>query len=178
MIRSLLICVILGLSATDSFAQQSPTVPNWDAFRFLVGDWVGDGAEVPGNATGGFSFTFDLQGQVLVRKNYANYPATRDRPAFSHDDLMVVYQEPGGKQSKASYFDSEGHVIQYVVNFSEDRGTLTFLSDPMPAAPRFRLSYIKKEPDVLALQFDIAPPGKPEAFSKYISATARRKGAK
>jgi hypothetical protein len=178
MIRSLLICVTLGLSATNSFTQQSPTVPNWDAFRFLVGDWVGDGTGIPGKATGGFSFAYDLQGQVLVRKNYANYPPTKDRPAFSHDDLMVVYQEPGGKQIKASYFDSEGHVIQYAVKFSDDGGTLTFLSDPLPSTPRFRFTYIKKEPDVLALQFDIAPPGKPEAFSTYVSAIARRKGPK
>ncbi len=56
----------------------------WDPFRFLIGDWVGEGKE--GQGSGYFSLTPDLQGKVLVRKNHAELPAANGRPAAAHDD--------------------------------------------------------------------------------------------
>lgn len=176
--RTLLVVLLLlaaSLSARQSFAQQ-PKEPNWDLFRFLLGEWVGEGTGAPGEGTGGFSFTFDLQGKILVRKNSADYPATKDKPAYSHTDLMVIYRE-ADDSIKAIYFDNEGHVIHYAVSFSKDQNTLTFLSDPSPSAPRFRFIYSKATPDKLKFEFDIAPPGKPEAFSKYVEGSAHRKPA-
>jgi hypothetical protein len=142
------------------------------AFSWASG--FGEGAGAPGEGTGGFSFTFDLQGKILVRKNSANYPATKDKPAYSHTDLMVIYRE-ADDSIKAIYFDNEGHVINYAVSFSKDQNTLTFLSDASPSSPRFRFIYIKATSDKLKLEFDIAPPGKPEAFSKYVEGSAHRK---
>jgi hypothetical protein len=55
-------------------------------------------------------------------------------PAFSHEDLTVIYQEP-----------------------------------------RFRLIYAKTSDGTLVQKFEMAPPGKPEAFKTYIESTARRK---
>jgi len=173
----LLVFVILGasLSAPLSFAQQ-PKEPNWDSFRFLLGEWVGEGTGSPGEGTGIFSFSFDLDGKIIVRKNRSDYPATKDKPAYSHTDLMVIYRETDDSL-KAIYFDNEGHVIDYAVSFSKDQNTLTFLSEPSPSTPRFRFIYNKATPDKLKLEFDIAPPGKPDAFSKYIEGTAHRKSA-
>ncbi|MBI1791899.1 MAG: hypothetical protein HYR60_30600 [Acidobacteria bacterium] len=156
--------LLLGsLSATD----------RWDPLRFLIGDWAGAGTGQPGEGTGSFSFRLDLDRKILVRKNRASYPATPQRPAFSHEDLMVVYPEPAGDKLRAIYFDNEGHVIHYAVASSAD--SVEFLSDPAPAGPRFRLSYRRTGPGKLALKFEIAPPGKPEAFSSYIEATASKR---
>jgi len=154
-------------------AQQTPYNVNWDAFKFLMGEWVGEGTGAPGEGTGGFTFTFDLQNTILVRKNYANYPATKDRPAFRHDDLMIVSQEMG--KTKAVYFDNEQHVINYSVTVSGDSNSVVFVSDATPSAPRFRLTNTKAGTDKITILFEMAPPGKPESFARYIEATARRK---
>lgn len=157
-----------------SVAQQPAPPADWSAWQFLLGDWVGEGDGTPGQGEGGFTFAPDLQKRVLVRKNFAKYPATKERPAFTHEDLMVVYQEPG-KAARAIYFDNEGHVINYAVEFAKDGNSVTFVSDPSPTAPRFRLTYLKSGSDALGIKFEIAPPGKPDTFSPYINAKAHRK---
>lgn len=165
----LLVCSITGIL----LAQPQPTPVSWKAFQFLVGEWVGEGTGAPGEATGGFTFSLDLQNTVLVRKNFADYPATKERPAFRHDDLMILYLE-GGK-IRATYFDNEQHVINYSVTVSSDSSSIVFLSDVVSPGPRFRLTNTKVGPDKIAITFEIAPPGKPESFTRYIEATARRK---
>jgi hypothetical protein len=96
-----------------------------------------------------------------------------------HDDLMVIYREAAGKPARAIYFDNEGHVIQYTLSFSADDRTLTFVSEAAPAAPRFRLKYAKGAGETVRIKFEIAPPGKPDAFKTYLEGSARRKeGAK
>ena len=162
---------ILFFIAPAKAQQQSPM--NWNAFKFLIGEWVGEGTGAPGEGAGGFTFSYDLQNTVLVRKNYANYPATKDRPAFTHNDLIVVYQEMG--KTKAVYFDNEQHVINYSVTVSADSNSVVFVSDVIPSAPRFRLTNTKAGADKISITFEMAPPGKPEAFTRYIEATARRK---
>jgi hypothetical protein len=151
--------------------------PSLDDLKFLVGEWKGEGGGKPGQAAaGGFSFAFELQGKILVRRNFAEYAATSERPPFRHDDLIVVYQDQDGNGLRASYFDSEGHTIQYSVGLSDDKRTLTFISSPSQSAPRYRfVFYRQQQPDLLNFEFDIAPPGKPEAFSKYVDGKATRK---
>jgi hypothetical protein len=176
MSKTLTLCFVFVLLVTPLSARQSQApkdAANWDAFRFLLGDWVGEGTGTPGEATGGFSFTFDLEGKVLVRRNRADYPATKDKPAYSHTDLMVIYQED--QATRAIYFDNEGHVIHYTVSFSKDQNALTFLGDPSPSAPRFRFTYNKVKNGGMTFQFDIAPPGKPEGFTKYLEGSLHRK---
>lgn len=147
----------------------------WADLRFLIGSWVSEGK--PESGSGSFTLEPDLQGKILVRKNIAHLPAAKGRPAGTHEDLMVVYRDPRGKQLRASYFDSEGHVIQYAVNPSPDRKSIVFLSDRDPAGPRFRLTYTKGEGDKIAIKFEIAPPGKTEEFKTYLEGTVRRKEA-
>jgi hypothetical protein len=162
--------VLLGIS-TQAFAGED----TWADYRFLIGEWVGEGSGQPGQGSGGFSVAPDLQNKVLVRRNRADYPAADNRPALTHEDLMIIYRGQGSKQPEAIYFDSERHVINYKLAFSEDKKTLTFLSEALPSAPRFRLSYTKEEGDKLKMHFEIAPPGKPEEFRSYITATVQRK---
>ncbi len=147
---------------------------NWDSWQFLLGEWTAEGAGEPGQGTGTFSFNLDLQGKVLVRKSRADYPATKDRPANSHEDLMVIYSDPGGTLTRAIYFDNEGHIIHYRTEFSEGQTTLMFLSDPVPSAPRFRLTTTKGKNGTLIIKFEIAPPGNPDLFSTFVQGIAHR----
>lgn len=155
-------------------AQQAAKPADWEAWQFLLGEWEGEGSGTPGQGVGGFRFSLDLQKRVLVRKNWANYPATDKQPAFSHEDLMVIYQEPS-QPTRAVYFDSEGHVIHYTVEFSPDQNAVVFLSELRSTEPRYRLTYIKAPQKSVTLKFEIAPPGKPTEFKTYIQATAHQK---
>jgi hypothetical protein len=139
-----------------------------------VGDWIGEGSGQPGQGSGQFSFRFDLEGKILVRRNRSDYPATKDHPAFSHEDLMVIYADTNEEPTRAIYFDSEGHVIRYTATFSDDQKGVTLLSDLQPGAPRFRLTYRADAKGAVRIQFEVAPPDKPEAFSTYVEGVAHR----
>ena len=129
-----------------------------------------------GKGTGYFTFEESLNGRLLVRKNRANYPAMKDHPAVSHEDLMILYVDQSTKQTRAFYTDSEGNVIQYAATLSKDPNTVTFLSEIIPTAPRFRLTYVRTKPDQMTLTFEIAPPGNPDEFRNFIEATVRKSG--
>jgi hypothetical protein len=141
----------------------------------LLGEWVGEGEGQPGQGKGQFSFAEDLQGKILVRKNHAEYAASAGRPAFAHEDLLIVYHDDGAKAAKAIYCDSEGHVIQYTPSTSQEGKVLIFLSDARPAAPRYRLTYVNQEDSKATVTFEVAPPGKPEAFKTYLQGRIRKK---
>ena len=145
----------------------------WADFRFLIGTWVSEGR--PEEGSGRFTLEPDLGGKILVRRNTAELPAAKGRPAGKHEDLMIVYREPGGKPFRASYFDSEDHIIQYTVSSLPDKKGLVFVSKPDPSGPRFRLTYTKGEGDKVAVKFEIAPPGKADQFKTYLEGTVRRK---
>lgn len=143
---------------------------DWGPAQFLVGRWTGEGSGGPGSGAGSFSFTPDVQGKVLVRKSFAEYPAQNGKPAYRHDDLMIVYRDGTARELRAIYFDSEDHVIQYSVKPSE--GGVVFVTESPASQPRYRLTYTADGKDRLKLKFEVAPPGKD--FATYIEAAARR----
>ena len=173
--RALLLVALTGLLPLTITAHAQESTKEWASFEYLIGDWVGEGGGQSGQGTGGFTFLPDLQNHILVRKNHAAYPATKDRPAFTHDDLMVVYRDSENAPPRAVYFDSEGHVIHYSVTASADHKTIEFVSEALPSSPRYRLTYFVTGGGALTLKFEIAPPGKPDSFSTYIEAKAKRK---
>jgi hypothetical protein len=161
--------LVPSLVGTPAPAQQE----TWADFRFLMGTWVSVGETAEGS--GGFTLEPDLQGKVLVRRNEADLPATKDRPAAKHEDLMVIYRVPGVEQIGASYYDNEDHVIQYTVSSLPEKKGLVFTSEAGPSAPRFRLTYTKGAEDTVFIKFEFAPPGKPDEFKTYLEGAARRK---
>jgi hypothetical protein len=170
--KHLVLLVLLALAGSAP-AQVAEIGNRWRAWQFLIGEWVGEGSGEPGRGVGDFSLEPDLQNAVLIRRSRAAYAALGNRPAFTHEDLMVIYAESG--KPAAIYFDNEEHVIRYAVEFSADSTSVTFLSEPSAGKPRFRFAYVKGEDGVVTMSFDIAPPGKPEAFARYLTAAARRK---
>ena len=175
LIIAFLSCAILALFAQGNqpgSAQRAKLDAKW---TILVGDWTGEGTGQPGNSLGTSSFQFDLQKQVLVRRNHSEYPASGGRPASIHDDLMVIY--PGTtEESRAIYFDNEGHVIEYAATWSAAGDTLTFLSKPTAGVPQFRLTYKKVDAQSMTVAFEMTPPGQAGAFKPYVSGKLKRKG--
>ena len=159
--------------ASQARAQKKDLWADWAPF---LGSWEGAGSGDPGQGRGEFSYALELEEAVLVRHNFAEYPASKDKPAYRHDDLMVIYPGANDKKTHADYWDNEGHVIHYEVEVSA--GKLVFMSDPAQAGARYRLTYIKTGEDDLKLRFEIAPAADRNSFKTYIEATARRKPRK
>jgi hypothetical protein len=143
-------------------AVAAPT--DWSRLTWLQGDWTAVGG---GGGQGGFSFRPGANGQVLLRLNHADFPAQGAKPAEHHEDLMVVYHE--GDADKATYWDSEGHVIHYDVG-AAGADTVTFISNDA-SGPRYRLTY-KRTQSGLDGSFEIAPPAAREQFKPYLQWTA------
>ena len=169
--RPILIALVLSLACAA--AQQLPP-EKWADWQPFLGAWEGAGGGGLGQGSGTFTFMPELQGAVLVRHNYAQYPATRDKPAYRHDDLMVIYPDALGNKTLADYWDNEGHVIHYVVEFTDGARKLVMVSEAGQPGPRYRLTYVKTGDNDLKLTFEIAPPEAPEKFKAYIEASAKR----
>ena len=88
---------------------------------------------------------------------------------------MVVYADEAAHTFRADYFDNEGHVIRYTAGFSSDGRTLTFISDPAPSQPSFRLTYVKNPDNTLGIKFEIAPPNAPDKFKTYLEGSAQKR---
>ena len=162
--------LVLAIGQRDSVAVDIPEA--WKPFQFLIGDWVGSGSGKPGEGSGEFSLKFDLDQKILLRRNRNQLAPTAKQPAGAvHEDLMIIYQQPGSGAFRADYFDNEGHVIRYAISVKEH--TAVFESDDPGNATRFKLTYELTSDGVLSITFAIAGPGKP--YQTYVSGTARRK---
>ena len=169
-------CFLLIFFLLDvGLAKTQTRTLSWDNWQLLIGAWEAVGDGTPGEGKGGFSFTFDLQNKVIIRKSHTDYPAAGGRQAFAHDDLVVIYADDAAQKFRADYYDNERHVIRYTIEFSPDGQTIIFLSDLIPSQPRFRLTYTRGKAHDLNIKFEIAPPTSPEKFQVYVEGTARKK---
>ncbi len=103
-----------------------------------------------------------------LRRNTPRRPASRHRATTIS---TIIYATSGG--SRADYYDSEGHVIRYLVT-SPAAGRALFLSEAIAGEPRYRLSYELAAGGLLKGEFDVAPPGAPEAFKQYLTWNSRK----
>jgi hypothetical protein len=173
---SISIALLFLSQALAATAQAAPSSDlSWNPLQFLVGDWVGEGtAETGQPGAGSCSFAPDLQSKALIRKNHAEYPASGGRPAIAHDDLMIIYPDSARHQLRAFYTDNEGNVISYTVTASADDKSVVFLGDIADGSPRFRLTYTLTQPGHMTIAFEMAPPGKPDQFQKFIEGKMRK----
>lgn len=165
--KILLTFVLIGYAAICSGQQYS----KWDRLNWLVGDWIGEGSGKPGQGSGTFSFHFDLDRNILIRKSHSEYPATDSTPMTIHDDLMIVYLDSKGNPGKAIYFDNEGHTIFYTITFSDRNIVLT--SDKIPDTPVFRLIYTDLGNETVNTRFEMSQEG--DKFLPYIEGKSIRK---
>jgi hypothetical protein len=138
--------------------------PKWNS---LIGQWKGESQS--GVGFGACGFRFDLGDHVIIRTNHAELSAG----SAPHDDLMVLTPDTAPDKAKATYYDNEGHVIEYVAEWSADGSDLTFNSKSGPG-PQFRLTYKKLSADSFSVIFEIAPPGTPVNFRPYTSGKITR----
>ncbi|HTO93377.1 MAG TPA: hypothetical protein VMM80_03370 [Bacteroidota bacterium] len=165
-IAAVLLVLLPALSCTAYAQEPAALVP----LKFLVGAWKAKGGGAPGAGAGAYSFEPSLQGRIIIRNSFAEYPASAGMPAYRHDDLMVIYADTGSTAG-ADYYDSEGHLIRYDVQVVHP-GEAVFTSRRAAGEMRYRLTYRMSGEGTLAGTFEVAPPGKD--FATYLSWTSEK----
>lgn len=148
----------------------SQNAPDWDKWTWLLGEWTGEGSGEPGQGTGIFSFSFDLDSNILVRKSHSEYPAASGNQKIVHDDLMIVYPDAIDEKTRAVYFDNERHTIFYTVTFSPDNIIMT--SDRTGNSPVFRLVYTRLDEKIVNTRFEISQDG--IKFVAYVEGKSKK----
>ncbi len=170
--------IVFVIACAGAASAQPPAPPAQPAFspawEAIVGAWYGVGSGQPGTGEGTFAFSLELEGRIIVRKNHNDIPASGGQRAAVHDDLMLIYPSDRPGEWRAMYADNEGHLIHYRARWTPDRRKLSFVSDIAPGQPRYRLTYTLTGPDDLVIDFEIAPPGKPDAYKTYLTGKAKR----
>jgi len=130
--------LVIGFIAASALLAQDKSAARFQPIEFLFGQWTakGGGASA-GQGSGEFSFEPQVNKQIVVRKNFAEYTSGKEA-GTRHDDLMIVYRE--NDSLRAIYFDSEGHTIHYMVR-SPSANVAVFESDPTQPGPKYRLTY-------------------------------------
>ena len=165
--RKIILAISLFGFLTSCFGQQ---VLTWNKWEWLIGNWAGEGSGQPGQGGGTFTFKYDLDQRILVRKSHSEYPAIGNKPKVIHNDLLIIYPDFSGSPVKAIYFDNEGHTINYFVAYSDKSITLT--SDKIPNIPVFRLTYTQLKDDTVDTKFEISQDG--VKFNTYIEGKSKR----
>jgi len=151
-------------------ATHAQHVSVWDRLQMLIGTWESAGDTQLGQAAGTTSFTRELNGQVIVRRSFAEYKSG-PQAGTRHDDLLVMYRDSADAPPRAVYFDSEGHVIHYSVTAPSEQ-SVVLESDGSDPGPRYRLSYVRGD-TTLDGTFEVAMPG--AGFKTYLSWTSSKR---
>jgi len=163
------VVMVCTAAATDR-GTRAQTTSAWDRLSMLIGTWESAGDNQLGQGVGTASFARELNGQIIVRRSFAEYKSGR-QAGTRHDDLVVIYRDAPDATPKAIYFDSEGHAIRYTVATPTER-SVVFQSDGSDPGPRYRLSYARAE-NVLNGTFEIAMPG--ADYKTYLSWTSSKR---
>jgi hypothetical protein len=155
--------ILLSLLMIASLASAEDA--RFQSIQFLFGKWKGKGGGATvGEGQGSYSYTPDLNKNIVIRRNFAEYP-TGPR----HDDLMIIFIEGPAKDTlRAIYFDSEGHVIRYNVT-TPSPTKVVFESDSTQPGPKYRLTHVL-EAQELTGKFEVAAPG--AEYKTYLSWTS------
>ncbi len=170
------VAVAIAMGASGLVWAQTPKDGSWAPFQFLIGTWSGSGSGQPGEASSGSTtFTFELDKNVIVRKNRAEYPPPPGKnTAIVHEDLLIIFRPKGDAQFRAIYFDNEGNVIHYAVSLPGlGKPTVVFESEGNGTTSRFKLVYEAADKDSMSVEFFVAPPG--GELKSYVKGTVERK---
>ena len=134
---------------------------SWDPLEFLIGSWSSPVSGQPGEGvSGSTTFSYDLDKNIILRRSRAVFaPAPGEAQGLNHDDLLVIYQQPGEAPFRAVYFDNEGHTIHYTLSFPEKQPGVVFESEAEAPGPRARLVYELAADGSLVTEFFVAAPG-------------------
>ena len=160
-LAALIMCSFSGYGQPDS---------TWAKWDWLMGKWKGAGMGAPGEGKGTFSFKLNLDNNILERSSHTEYPATADKPASTHDDLLIVYKDFSGNPLKAIYFDNEGHSIRYDIKLRDH--IIIFTSEWVTGMPVYRLTYTLLDDGMLNTKFEISKDGK--EFSTYVEGKSKK----
>ena len=147
----------------------SQATGEWDKWSWLIGEWSGEGSGVPGEGNGTFSFSFELDRNIIVRKSHSEYTAGDFKRKTIRDDLMIIYPERGNPD-KAIYFDNEGHTINYNIEYPDSSIVLT--SVLIPQTPVFRIIYTRLGSEAVYTKFQMSRDG--ESFMTYVEGISKK----
>jgi hypothetical protein len=150
-----------AVAMAGAASAQAPVLkPGLEGLGFLVGHWStatpGKVADTGGRSAGEVSFTPEVGGAVLLRRDHVRLYDAAGEPAGGFGIMMMIYPEAGGIH--ADYADGD-HVIHYTSATVSPGRAVTFVSAASPTAPTFRLSYVLSHPGVMDIDFSMAPPG-------------------
>ena len=147
----------------------------WEKLQFLMGEWSSPMSGEPGAALVGTStFTFHLERNIVIRKSHTEFaPEPGKEKGLVHEDLLIIYQQPGGEDLRAIYFDNEGHTIHYTVLFSEKQKSVVFDSEATNFSPRARLVYSTAPDGNLEVEFFVAFSG--DELRSHVKGTLQKK---
>ena len=148
----------------------------WEHLAFLIGSWSSPVSGAPGEGvSGSTTFTYDLDQRIIVRRSRAEFaPQPGETKGLVHDDLLIIYQQPSEKALRAIYFDNEGHIIHYTLEFPDGRRAVVFESEASQVSPRARLVYEMTADNTLEIEFSVAAPG--GELLSHVKGTAVRAG--
>ena len=143
--------------------------------KFLTGDWVGSEGKGVVASKGRFSIKPDLAGKILLRRDQTQYV---DSSGKSHPLMILVAMAPreDGHSFQANYFDSDGHVLNFVSKRVVAGRSAEFISDPVADPMIFRLTYERTPKDELHISFERADVRTPTAFVVMVAGIAKRAG--
>lgn len=161
-----LLSISLILLPLICFSQPSSS---WDKWKWLTGNWQGEGSGIPGDGTGTFGFSFDLDSNILIRRSHSDYSSGDFKRRIIRDDMMVVYLINGLPENAIS-FDNEGHTIKYKITYQDSSIVLT--SEPEPKSPTFRLIYEKINSFSVNTKFEMSRDG--VNFMTYVEGISKK----
>jgi len=126
--------------------------------------------------------------QVVGRNPGLSYLAANDSPAYSQRSAsigLIAVARLTGRALAAIPASATSTTrrrrcasrwrARRTTHVAEARpGAVVFISEIQPGAPRYRLAYTEGTGNTLTGRFEVAPPGKPDAFAPYLSWTARK----
>jgi hypothetical protein len=157
---SLLMLIAFTGFLNASFSQQNSKLDKWN---WLTGEWKDNVSHTSGQPGNSFTFTFDLDRKILVRKTNSSQSDITGKYTMIHQDLMIIYPDQAGKSDKAIYFDNEGLIINYKITF--EGKSIIFKNYDRGNSPVYRLTYTRIDNETASRKFELSRDG--ENFTTF-----------